>query len=181
MMLLAGFFVFGCFAWTLVEYVMHMSFHLARGKNHASREHLHHHAHPDYFSPALQKAAVALTIVATAVALGSLVISFKVGVAFSAGLGSGYLVYEWLHRRAHVAAPLNRYGASIRARHFHHHFVAPNNNHGVTTSLWDRVFGTYIEPEQVPVPRKHAHALAWVLSSDGASIDDRFRTSYRLV
>lgn len=170
----------GAVAWTLLEYILHRWFHEARGSNHASREHLAHHARPDYFSPGIQKAAVWATIASVSLVSAYLLLGAQFSMAFTLGLSTGYIVYEWLHRLAHVIAPLTTYGANVRARHFHHHFVAPHMNHGVSTALWDHVFGTYAAPHQVPVPKKHAHALAWVLGADG-DIAPEFRAAYKLV
>ena len=46
-MIYALLFLFGVFGWTLLEYVFHRFFHVSRGKNHGSREHLKHHATPE--------------------------------------------------------------------------------------------------------------------------------------
>ena len=173
-------FALGLFAWTFLEYVLHRWFHTARGRNLASREHLRHHGRPDWFTPLLPKALVLAAIIATAAALSTVLAGAAVAATFAGGIALAFFGYDALHRRAHLKAPRNRYGARVRARHFHHHFSAPDMNHGVTTSLWDRVFGTYQEPGLVPVPKKHAHALAWVLDQNGA-IAARFADRYRLV
>ena len=47
-----GSFVGGAFLWTLGEYVLHSSFHWAKGKGFASRAHLDHHVHASWhFDP----------------------------------------------------------------------------------------------------------------------------------
>jgi sterol desaturase/sphingolipid hydroxylase (fatty acid hydroxylase superfamily) len=173
-------FIFGAFSWTFLEYVLHRWFHVARGKNHPSREHLKHHATPSYFSPALQKAAMVSVMVPIAGLTAYFVFGVSLALTFATGLGAAYLAYEWLHYHAHVAAPSTGYGSRVRARHFHHHFVAPTMNHGVTTGLWDHVFRTHVPPTAIPVPKKHVHALAWVLGG-GDDIDPRFKDVYRLV
>lgn len=173
-------FALGLFSWTFLEYVLHRWFHEARGKNHASREHLQHHATPTYFSPAIEKAAMVAVMVPSAGLVAYFVFGLPLALTFAGALGLAYLIYEWLHYHAHVAAPTTRYGQRMRARHFHHHFVAPMMNHGVTTSLWDHVFRTHVPPHDVPVPKKHVHALAWVLGG-GDDIAPRFRDTYHLV
>jgi hypothetical protein len=79
---------------------------------------------------------------------------------------------------AHLRPPAGRYGTWLRRHHFHHHFGHPMANHGVTTAVWDRAFGTLQEPEQVRVPRRLA--LPWLVDADG-ELHERFRDDYRLV
>ncbi|MEZ4465151.1 MAG: hypothetical protein R3F43_11805 [bacterium] len=78
--------------------------HAARGRIHFSREHLRHHGTPGYFSPAWQKALSAAVFVLNAGAFGWLVSTPPLGIAFGAGFGATYLLYEWVHWR--IMAPL---------------------------------------------------------------------------
>src|SRR5690606_2738474 len=57
------------------------------------------------------------------------------------------------------------YGRWVRRSHLHHHFGAPLRNIGVTSPIWDRLFGTYDEPGRVVVPRRMAPT--WLLDEDG--------------
>ena len=81
------------------------------------------------------------------------------------GFVAMYLLYELVHRRLHTHAPRSRYGHWARRHHLYHHFKRPHLNHGVTTPLWDWVFGTLEVPESVGVPSKHV--LPWMLEADG--------------
>jgi hypothetical protein len=48
-------------------------------------------------------------------------------------------------------------------------------NHGVTSPLWDKVFGTYEAPAQVRVPRRLA--MIWLVDEQGelrAEFADRY-------
>ena len=42
----------------------------------------------------------------------------------------------------------------IRKHHYLHHFKSPDARYGVSTPLWDFVFGTYRKPATIHVPRK---------------------------
>ena len=79
---------------------------------------------------------------------------------------SMYFGYEVAHRRTHTHPPRNRYGRWARRNHLHHHFGAPMRNFGVTSPLWDKVFGTYDEPGVVTVPGRMAPV--WLLDETGA-------------
>ena len=49
-------------------------------------------------------------------------------------------------------------------------------NHGVTTSLWDHVFGTWQASEEVRVPRKHAPR--WMVAN--GEVLPAFQETYHL-
>ena len=169
---------FGALSWTLTEYLMHrFNGHEMKGRTRFSREHLAHHAQPDTFAPTVYKIAAAVAVIAP-MWLVLRTVAGSIGVAFTLGFGLAYLGYEWLHRRLHTHAPLNRYGAWARRQHFHHHFNAPHHNHGVTTDLWDRVFGTLAPVESVRIPRRHAPA--WMLDETGLSLRSDFTRAYLL-
>lgn len=88
-----------------------------------------------------------------------------IGLSFVGGFFAMYIAYEVIHRRLHTAPGRNRYGRWARRHHLHHHYRRPKMNHGVTTPIWDLVFGTLDVPDVVRVPRRNA--LAWMLDASG--------------
>jgi sterol desaturase/sphingolipid hydroxylase (fatty acid hydroxylase superfamily) len=62
-----------------------------------------------------------------------------------------YLVYERVHFRAHFRPARTRYARWQQRRHLHHHARAGTANYGVTSPVWDVVFGTY-EPVAADEP-----------------------------
>jgi len=159
--------VLGALTWTLAEYVLHrFVFHGDSAKRTGAKEHRKHHARVDYFAPSWQKALAA--VAATALLLPASVMTAGVGagLVFTTGFVAMYLLYEVLHRTAHTRPPRGRYGRWRRRNHFAHHFVDPRLAQGVTTPLWDAVFGTRLElVEPVPVPRRLA--MPWLLDACG--------------
>jgi sterol desaturase/sphingolipid hydroxylase (fatty acid hydroxylase superfamily) len=156
----------GALAWTLLEYVLHrFAGHEARGRNHFSREHLRHHGTPDYFSPLWQKLLSAIVAVPVAGGTWALLAGIGPGIVFGLAFGAMYAVYEWLHKRLHTHAPRGVYGRWARRHHFHHHFGDSEQNHGVTSPIWDIVFNTHAPVQQVAVPRKRA--MRWLTDRDG--------------
>jgi sterol desaturase/sphingolipid hydroxylase (fatty acid hydroxylase superfamily) len=163
----------GMFAWTLAEYVMHrFAMHELRGRGLASREHLRHHADRDSI---LEKWPVAWSGI---VAVGVFAMRPLGGWFLTAGWIAGYGVYDLLHWRAHRRAPRNAYGRWLRMSHFHHHFHAPMRNFGVTSPLWDKVFGTYERPVVVRLPRRMA--MVWLLDERG-DVREGFAGDYAVV
>jgi sterol desaturase/sphingolipid hydroxylase (fatty acid hydroxylase superfamily) len=169
-------FPLGVLAWTFAEYVLHrFDGHGMRGKTAFSREHLAHHADPLYFAPWWKKSLAAIAVLLLFGGVGGWLFG-AVALPFSVGFGGAYLVYEWIHRRIHTHAPVGAYGGWVRRHHLVHHFVAPKMNHGVTTSLWDHVFGTWQASESVRVPRKHAPG--WLVAA--GEVRPGFEGTYRL-
>ncbi len=162
-------FLTGMAAWTLTEYVLHRWAGHDRRLVHRSgfgREHTRHHTDNGYFAPAWKKlsAAAALVLVLGGPAVWHWSLH---GLALILGFVSCYALYELLHRRLHTHAPANAYGRWARRHHFHHHFGNPRSNHGVTTPLWDLVFGTYVRPGPVTVPQQLA--MPWLLDETGSA------------
>lgn len=160
-------FALGMFSWTLLEYVIHRWLgHDPRYRgNPFGVEHVRHHAEGNYFAPTIKKAAVA-ALVAVVVGGPALLVAGAHGAAAIGGLLVMYGAYEVLHRREHTHAGIGGYGRWARRHHFHHHFVDPKTNHGVTTPLWDVLFRTYRTPGVIPVPAKLC--MRWLLDEGGA-------------
>lgn len=152
----------GAATWSFLEYVIHRWLgHDRRFRgNPFGVEHVRHHAEGDYFAPTIKKLGVA-AIVAVAIGAPVVWLGGAVGAAWIAGLLAFYGVYEAFHRREHTHPGIGRYGRWARAHHFHHHFVDPRSNHGVTSPLWDLAFGTYQRTAVIPVPRRLA--MAWLV------------------
>lgn len=147
--------VAGALTWSFLEYVIHRWLgHDARFRaTPFGREHVRHHAEGNYFAPSWKKAAVAVAVVA--LLLGpALAFGGDAGVAYVLSFVLGYGAYELVHRRLHVSAGFGAYGRWSRRHHFTHHFVDARFNHGVTSPLWDLVFGTHRRVARITVPGK---------------------------
>jgi sterol desaturase/sphingolipid hydroxylase (fatty acid hydroxylase superfamily) len=169
----------GALAWTLAEYVLHrVVFHRLPRAALGAKEHRRHHAQPDWFAPAWQKGLAALAVTALLLPGLALALGAALAAAATAGFIAAYLAYEVLHRRCHTHPPRDRYGRWRRRNHFAHHFADPQRAHGVTTPLWDHVFGTALRVERVRVPRRLA--MRWLLDAEGR-VRARDAADYELV
>ncbi len=179
---LLGGFVVGFVLWSLAEYLLHrFAMHHLKGRGLMSREHLEHHVHASWSFSAMHVLSWAGMLVVGAVAwfpLGWAVVSSAFGLAVATGWTAGYFFYEYQHAAAHLKAPGGRYSTWLRHHHFHHHFGHPMANHGVTSPVWDVVFGTLEKPDLVRVPRRLA--VAWMLDADGELLPAH-RSRYVLV
>jgi sterol desaturase/sphingolipid hydroxylase (fatty acid hydroxylase superfamily) len=146
----------GIATWSLLEYLLHRFLgHDGRTMpNFFSVEHTRHHGVGDYFAPSWKKGIAALITFAAVTPLASLVAGRELGLLFSVSFVAMYVTYEVVHRRTHTHPGFGAYGRWIRRHHFHHHFENPHANHGVTSPVWDLVFGTFEPPRTVRVPAK---------------------------
>jgi sterol desaturase/sphingolipid hydroxylase (fatty acid hydroxylase superfamily) len=60
---------------------------------------------------------------------------------FFPGFFSGYLMYSFVHRATHVNRPPKRFKHLWR-HHSLHHYRYPDKAFGVSSTFWDKVFGT---------------------------------------
>lgn len=171
-------FLLGAFGWTMTEYWLHRGWgHRGEAKNPFSVEHLAHHADVSYFAPTYKK-VIATALVGFVVG-GPLFFLFGViGLAGAMGFMTMYVTYEVIHRRLHTHAGRSRYGRWARRHHLYHHYRRPKLNHGVTSPIWDFVFGTLEVPDIVKVPRRNA--LAWMLDDDD-ELRPELRSDYELI
>lgn len=138
----------GLAGWTLVEYLLHRTlFHHAPI---LARVHEQHHDFPEDFIGTPAWASVLIALIAVA-APSVAMLGFDLGVAATAGMVTGYLWYVFIHYTTHHWRPRKgSYFYRVRLRHARHHHLSQAGNFGVTTDVWDRVFGTALDGK-VPV------------------------------
>ena len=150
-------FAAGAATWSLAEYSLHrFAGHAPRQRKSDQKarlfdgdfgtEHQAHHTDTRYFTPTERKLKTAAVVLAAAGTLGSLAFGPRRALSFAAGFAITYASYEILHRRTHTHAPRGAFGRWARRNHLSHHFSNPGTNHGVTSPLWDFVFGTLRNP-----------------------------------
>jgi sterol desaturase/sphingolipid hydroxylase (fatty acid hydroxylase superfamily) len=153
----------GAVGWSFLEYVIHrwLGHDKRYVRNVFGREHTRHHAVGHYFAAGWKKGLAAVVVVALtsgpAIALGGV----ATGLAAVGGFVGFYLTYELVHRLLHVREGVGPYARWARAHHFHHHFHDPASNFGVTSPVWDVVFGTRVVPGRIRVPEKLA--MSWLI------------------
>lgn len=139
-------FFMGFIAFTLVEYVIHrFLFHLApsneKRKKFTYAVHGIHHDYPkdrDRLAMPIPMAMVLATIffLLFRLILGNLVYGFL------PGLFMGYAVYLWIHYMVHAFQPPKNFWKILWVHHGIHHYKDSERAFGVSSSLWDIVFGT---------------------------------------
>ncbi len=142
-----GLAVLGVFSWGFIEYFLHrFIFHYPAkhrlGKRLIYIMHGLHHEDPSDPTrlvmpplPALLYAGVLYLIIG--VLLGPLYLD-----PYFAGLMIGYLIYDYTHFYVHHFTPKNALGKYLKRYHMSHHFAEHQAKWGVSSPLWDYVFGT---------------------------------------
>ncbi len=147
----------GYLSWTLTEYLIHRFLgHEFKIKTIFKVEHLQHHSNKDYFAPFWKKIIASMVVALFILASLYYVLPLTYNVVFTLSYVMSYLFYEIFHAYIHVTTPRNKLGKNLRKHHFYHHFMKANMNNGVTTTFWDKIFGTYVATEIVYVHRNFA-------------------------
>jgi sterol desaturase/sphingolipid hydroxylase (fatty acid hydroxylase superfamily) len=140
------FFLTGAVFFTLVEYMVHRYFyHMDTDSPRKSRiQYIFHGVHHDHprdkkrlALPPLMSALVA----ALFIGLFWLLMG-HIGIAFGGGFMTGYATYLLAHYAIHVYSPPKNFLGAIWRHHNLHHFADTEGAFGVSSPLWDHVFGT---------------------------------------
>jgi len=136
----------GVVLWTAMEYLLHrFVFHLTpRGRLgvlFAYLIHGVHHAFPEDRRRWLMPPIVTVPVAAFLFFVLRLLVGTASAPVF-AGAIFGYLVYDLLHYACHAGSLRGRVARYLRQHHLTHHFRTPEIQFGVSSPLWDRVFGT---------------------------------------
>ena len=133
----------GLFGWTFIEYLLHrVLFHHAPV---FSQIHERHHRSPLDLIGTPAWVSVLLGVITVAIPSWA-AFGFGLATAATAGLVTGYLWYVFVHYATHYwRLRKNSYLYRARLRHARHHHLSNGGNFGVTTGVWDHVFGTALE------------------------------------
>ena len=129
----------GVAAWTLIEYLIHrfMYHHVRFFRSF----HDAHHAEPTAHIGAPPVIGIVLILAVCFLPIAATRFVFASGL--TSGMLIGYIAYMLAHHAAHfwqlsTGSWLNRLGR----HHLLHHYQSKECNFGITTSFWDKVFGT---------------------------------------
>ncbi len=150
-------FIAGMFLWTFFEYIMHrFVFHyMAENERAVKFVYLIHGNHHEYprdkerlFMPPLPSLILASTIFSIMYLVGYIANGESFVFAFFGGFVFGYLLYGSMHYAIHAFKPPFKWMKPLWRNHHLHHYKSDDYGFGVSTTLWDRVFGTMFKPDQ---------------------------------
>lgn len=136
----------GIFFWSLTEYILHrFAFHYeaesASGKRISYIMHGNHHEFPRdkqrLFMP-----PVPSIILSSSIFLILYLILGENAFPFFPGFMLGYLLYGTMHYAIHAWNPPFKWMKGLWRNHHLHHYKDEHKGFGVSSTLWDHVFGT---------------------------------------
>jgi len=150
-----GFFVAGLVLFTFLEYVFHR-FVYHSGEDYMAEEnwqykvHGVHHDHPK--DKDLLAMPIPLAILLGAVFFGLYWLLLNTNAFFFwPGFFIGYAAYLYVHYIVHTRKPPNNAFRILWDHHNLHHYVYDDKAYGVSSPLWDVIFGTM--PPKGPIPK----------------------------
>jgi dihydroceramide fatty acyl 2-hydroxylase len=112
------------------------------GKRFVYLFHGNHHDDPQDKTRLVMPPAGAIPIMAALFFLFGLVIPAPWIEPFGAFFIVGYLIYDYIHYATHHFPMRNPVAKYLRRHHLKHHFSGERGRYGVSSPLWDIVFGT---------------------------------------
>jgi len=142
-------FLIGIFCWTFFEYLAHrFIFHLISEKpslqKFAYTLHGNHHHYPRdkqrLFMPPVPSIILASTIFGVQYLLMG-----HITYMFFPGFILGYLLYASMHYAIHAWNPPFKWMKPLWRNHHLHHYKDEEKGFGVSSTIWDHVFGTMFD------------------------------------
>jgi len=142
-------FLAGMFFWTFFEYIMHrFIFHWVSDSPKAQRiiyvMHGNHHHYPRDKERLFMPPVPSIILASAIFGIMYLVMRNNVFMFFP-GFILGYLLYGTMHYAIHAWNPPFKWMKPLWRNHHLHHYKDEHHGFGVSTTLWDRVFGTMFD------------------------------------
>ncbi len=145
-------FVVGVLLWTLTEYLMHRFVFHYTPRNPTQEKifflfHGVHHAQPQCKTRLVMPPAVSIPLGLVVYGFMWLVVGGLLGAdawvnPILGGMTIGYLTYDLTHYATHHFPMRSGVLKFLKRYHMQHHYKTPNQRYGVSSPLWDMVFGT---------------------------------------
>lgn len=169
---LVGAFLGGLLGLTLLEYLLHRFFlHRPIGADRASRiaaflHHGYHHIYPSDEGRLVLPPLVTIPFALVVAGVYALLLPLGLAAPAFAGTATGYVAYDSIHWWLHHGRAKSQAGRWLKRYHLLHHHHHDEGRFGVSSPLWDFVFGTYVRtrmPAAAP-PRSRSRAMDRALS-----------------
>jgi len=144
----------GMFAWSLFEYSIHRYVFHFFAESKRAREivyviHGNHHEYPRdkerLFMPPVPSLILAVTIFSMMYGIAFLFGASNYVFSFFPGFLLGYLIYGSMHYAIHAWNPPFKWMKPLWRNHHLHHYKNEELGFGVSSTLWDHVFGTMFD------------------------------------
>jgi dihydroceramide fatty acyl 2-hydroxylase len=146
-------FLAGVFLWSFSEYMLHRFVFHFRARNAIQERiiflfHGVHHAQPQCKTRLVMPPAVSIPLALIFYGLFTLIVGGLLKAwlwifPLFAGFIVGYLIYDLTHYATHHFKMRWGFLFFLKRYHMQHHYKTPDARFGVSSPLWDAVFGTY--------------------------------------
>lgn len=149
----AALFASGWLIWSLTEYLLHRFLFHWKGEARLEdqlRHFLMHGYHHEFPTDPVRLVAPPFMSWGPGLLIGLLYWALlgPLWLPLYAGTTAGYIAYDWIHYYTHHAKPRGGIGKWLKRYHLLHHHGAEDDRYGVSSPLWDFVFGTYRAPKE---------------------------------
>lgn len=163
-------FISGILFWTFTEYILHrFAFHhhpeSERGKKINYIMHGNHHEYPRDKERLFMPAAPSLIIASMFFILFYLVLG-TYAFPFFPGFMLGYLVYGTMHYAIHAWNPPFKWMKGLWRNHHLHHYKDSDMGFGVSSTIWDHVFGTMFNLKKEKEDKEKVKSLMFERNPD---------------
>lgn len=168
------FFSGGIFFWSFFEYMMHRYiFHFMAKSERALRIvyiiHGNHHEYPRdkerLFMPPVPSLLLASAVFSSMYFIGYLFGISSYAFVFFPGFILGYLIYGTMHYAIHAWNPPFKWMKPLWRNHHLHHYKKNELGFGVSSTLWDHVFGTMFNLSKEKEDKEKAQELMFSKTS----------------
>ncbi len=148
-------FLLGIIIWSFAEYMLHRFVFHYEPKTERQEKifflfHGVHHAQPQLKTRLVMPPVVSIPLAFLFYGLYYLVVAVLLGgpqwvAPLFSGFVVGYLIYDMTHYATHHFPMRSGYLKYLKRYHMMHHYKTPDQRFGVSSPLWDFVFGTAAE------------------------------------
>ncbi len=156
-------FLGGMLFWTLFEYIMHrFVFHLVAESDRAKKiiyvMHGNHHHFPRDKERLFMPPVPSLILASILFSIFYLLMG-PFAFVFFPGFMLGYLMYGSMHYAIHAWNPPFKWMKPLWRNHHLHHYKNDHRGFGVSTTIWDRVFGTMFDLKKEKEDKEKVESL----------------------
>ena len=164
----------GIFFWSFFEYMIHRyAFHFMAESERAIKIvyliHGNHHEYPRdkqrLFMPPVPSFLLAIAVFSLMYLFASLLGATASVFAFFPGFMLGYLMYGTMHYAIHAWNPPFKWMKPLWRNHHLHHYKEQEKGFGVSSTLWDHVFGTMFDLKKEQEDKEKVSKLMFISRS----------------
>jgi sterol desaturase/sphingolipid hydroxylase (fatty acid hydroxylase superfamily) len=146
-LIILGLLALGILAWTFTEYILHrFVFHFTPSSEFGKRLHfIFHGVHHDYPNDSrrlVMAPSISITLAVIFYSTYYYLFGESYVAPFFTGYVAGYIFYDMTHYAIHHFNFKSKFWLNLKKHHMIHHYMDGDNGYGVSSKLWDHVFGT---------------------------------------